>query len=136
MPCLLQLFIEEREAKSPYITQRKQPCSRKGNDMNKEERLRTIQSWQRIMLRIREHEAGERYSQTTLKRKTDFVKLAEAFGAKGFRADDKASLDIALKQALESDGPCLIDCIIDKDDMVMPMIPPGKSVDCLLMRFR
>lgn len=91
--------------------------------------LGNVRQWQTMFY-------GERYSQTTLNRKTDFVKLAEAFGAKGLRADDKESLDKALKQAFETDGPCLIDCIIDKDDMVMPMIPPGKSVDSLLMRFR
>ncbi|MBP3327904.1 MAG: biosynthetic-type acetolactate synthase large subunit [Clostridia bacterium] len=91
--------------------------------------LGNVRQWQTMFY-------GERYSQTTLNRKTDFVKLAEAFGAKGFRADDKDSLDKALKEAFASKSPCVVECIIDKDEMVLPMIPPGKSIDSLLMRFR
>ncbi len=91
--------------------------------------LGNVRQWQTMFY-------GERYSQTTLNRKTDFVKLAEAFGAKGFRADDKESLNKALKEAFEAKSPCLVECIIDKDEMVLPMIPPGKSIDSLLMRFR
>ena len=91
--------------------------------------LGNVRQWQTMFY-------GERYSQTTLNRKTDFVKLAEAFGAKGFRADDKDSLDKALKEAFASKSPCVVECIIDKEEMVLPMIPPGKSIDSLLMRFR
>ncbi len=91
--------------------------------------LGNVRQWQTMFY-------GERYAQTTLNRKTDFVKLAEAFGAKGFRADDKESLDKALKEAFASKSPCLVECIIDKDEMVLPMIAPGKSIDSLLMRFR
>ncbi|MBQ8784122.1 MAG: biosynthetic-type acetolactate synthase large subunit [Clostridia bacterium] len=91
--------------------------------------LGNVRQWQTMFY-------GERYSQTTLNRKTDFVKLAEAFGAKGFRADDKDSLNEALKEAFASKSPCVVECIIDKDEMVLPMIPPGKSIDSLLMRFR
>ena len=91
--------------------------------------LGNVRQWQTMFY-------GERYSQTTLNRKTDFVKLAEAFGAKGLRADDKDSLDKALKEAFASKSPCVVECIIDKDEMVLPMIPPGKSIDSLLMRFR
>ncbi len=91
--------------------------------------LGNVRQWQTMFY-------GERYSQTTLNRKTDFVKLAEAFGAKAFRADDKESLNKALKEAFEAKSPCLVECIIDKDEMVLPMIPPGKSIDSLLMKFR
>ncbi len=91
--------------------------------------LGNVRQWQTMFY-------GERYSQTTLGRKTDFVKLAEAFGAKGFRADDKDSLNKALNEAFASKSPCVVECIIDKDEMVLPMIPPGKSIDSLLMRFR
>lgn len=91
--------------------------------------LGNVRQWQTMFF-------GERYAQTTLNRKTDFVKLAEAFGAKGFRADDKESLNKALEEAFASKSPCVVECIIDKDEMVLPMIPPGKSIDSLLMRFR
>ncbi len=91
--------------------------------------LGNVRQWQTMFF-------GERYAQTTLNRKTDFVKLAEAFGAKGFRADDKDTLNKALEEAFASKSPCVVECIIDKDEMVLPMIPPGKSIDSLLMRFR
>lgn len=91
--------------------------------------LGNVRQWQTMFY-------GERYSQTTLDRKTDFVKLADAFGATGFRADDKKSLAEALDKAFALKSPCLVECIIDKDEMVLPMIAPGKSIDDLLMRFR
>lgn len=59
------------------------------------------------------------YSETTLARKTDFVKLAEAFGASGYRADSEASLKLALDHAFAADGPVVIDCMIDSDERVL-----------------
>ena len=91
--------------------------------------LGNVRQWQTMFY-------GERYSQTTLGRKTDFMKLADAFGATGFRADDKKSLADALDKAFALKSPCLVECIIDKDEMVLQMIAPGKSIDDLLMRFR
>ena len=76
---------------------------------------------------------GKRYSCTTLDRKTDYVKLAEAFGALGFRATTLEELDAALKQALASGRPCVIDAVIDRDEKVLPMIPPGGSIDDIVM---
>ena len=76
---------------------------------------------------------GKRYSCTTLDRKTDYVKLAEAFGALGFRATTVEELDSALKQALASGRPCIIDAVIDRDEKVLPMIPPGGSIDDIVM---
>lgn len=73
------------------------------------------------------------YSHTTLNRGTDFVKLAEAFGAKGFRADNITDFRNYFKQAFETDGPVLIDCIVDPDEKVLPMIPPNGSVDDLIV---
>jgi len=70
----------------------------------------------------------KKYSQTTLDRKTDFVKLAEAFGANGKRVTDLAGLKEALS-SLENGVPTVIDCIIDIDEMVLPMIPPGGGVE-------
>ena len=69
-----------------------------------------------------------RYSQTTLNRKTDFVKLAEAFGAKGFRVTEKDQLEGVLKEALESKEPVLIDYRINCDKKVFPMVAPGAPI--------
>jgi acetolactate synthase-1/2/3 large subunit len=76
----------------------------------------------------------QRYSQTTLNRKTDFVKLAEAFGATGFRVMDIKMLKEALDTAFKTQGPVVIDCSISQDEKVLPMIPPGGSIDNIITR--
>lgn len=71
----------------------------------------------------------KRYSSTTLERKTDYVKLAEAFGAKGFRCTTPDQLRSALTEALNhQNGPTVIECIIDRDERVLPMIAAGKDI--------
>ena len=69
-----------------------------------------------------------RYSQTILDRKTDFPALARAFGAAGYSAASLSDLDGILKSLPDNGGPCLIDCKIDKDEKVFPMIPAGGTV--------
>lgn len=76
---------------------------------------------------------GKRYSQTTLERATDYVKLAEAFGAKGFRATTIDELKAALKEAYSLKKPCIIEAVIDRDEKVLPMIPPGQTIDEIVM---
>lgn len=76
----------------------------------------------------------QRYSQTILNRKTDFVKLAEAFGATGYRVEDMDTLQSVLDKAFAATGPVLIDCVIDKDEKVLPMIPPGGSIDNIITK--
>ncbi len=76
---------------------------------------------------------GRRYSSTDPHRKTDFVKLAEAFGAKGRRCENLAAFREAMAWALEQNGPVWIDCAIDKDEKVLPMIPAGGSVNDIIM---
>ena len=71
---------------------------------------------------------GERYSATILDRGTDFVKLIEAYGGKGFSIHKLSELEKALEERKTIAGPVLLDCHIDKDEKVLPMIPPGKSV--------
>ena len=73
------------------------------------------------------------YSNTTLDRKTDFVKLAEAFGAKGYRATDAEEFREAFTKAYNEEGPTVIDLIIDKDDMVLPMLRAGGTFDHLIL---
>ena len=84
--------------------------------------LGMVRQWQTLFF-------DKNYSQTTLNRKTDFVKLAEAFGGKGARVYDHKELTKALEEAFKSDGPYLIDCVIDMDEMVLPMIPPGGTMN-------
>jgi len=88
--------------------------------------LGMVRQWQTMFF-------GERHSQSTLQRKTDFVALAKAFGAEGYRADSLDELEDAL-QNLPSNGPVVIDCQIDRDEMVYPMVPPGGSVKNILTR--
>jgi acetolactate synthase-1/2/3 large subunit len=75
----------------------------------------------------------KRYAQTTLKRKTDFVALAKAFGAEGKSAASLAQLENAL-ETLSDRLPTVIDCPIDMDEKVFPMIPPGGSVKNIIVK--
>ena len=76
---------------------------------------------------------GERYSATILDRGTDFVKLIEAYGGKGFSIHKLSELEKALEERKNIAGPVLFDCHIDKDEKVLPMIPPGKSVADIIL---
>ncbi len=85
--------------------------------------LGMVRQWQTLFF-------GKRYSNTVLAdRKTDFVKLAEAFGAKGLRASTRDEFDNAFREAKNAGCPVVIDTVIDKDEFVLPMLPPGGSVD-------
>ena len=66
---------------------------------------------------------GKRYAATTPERKTNFPKLAEAFGAKGFSASNPAEFEEVFKKALQEKGPVWIDCAISREERVLPMIP-------------
>lgn len=76
---------------------------------------------------------GKRYSNTDPHRKTDFVKLAEGFGAKGYRAATPAEFKAAFADAMKQKGPSWIDCRIGKDEKVLPMIPGGGTVNDIIM---
>lgn len=88
--------------------------------------LGMVRQWQTLFF-------DKHYSNTTLERQTDFVKLAEAFGMPGFRAATLAELKAVLPKAFAVDGPVLIDCAIDCDAFVLPMLPPGGSVDDIIV---
>lgn len=75
---------------------------------------------------------GKRYSQTDPERQTDFVRVIEGFGGKGYRASTLAEFKAAYKQAQQDNCPVWIDCTIDKDDRVLPLIPAGKTVDDII----
>ncbi len=89
--------------------------------------LGMVRQWQTLFYH-------QHYSNTTLNRKTDFVKLAEAFGAKGYRVSAPEAFKEAFDTAYHTDGPVLIDCLIDKDEFVLPMLPPGGSMDDIITR--
>ena len=76
---------------------------------------------------------GKRYAATDPGRKTDFVKIAEGFGAKGYRCETPAEFRAALADAMQQKGPTWIDCRIDKDEKVLPMIPGGGDVSDIIM---
>ena len=75
----------------------------------------------------------KRYSDTDPHRRTDFVKLAEGFGAKGYRAETPAEFKAAFADAMKQKGPSWIDCRIGKDEKVLPMIPGGGSINDIIM---
>ncbi len=89
--------------------------------------LGMVRQWQKLFY-------DKRYSSTVLDRRTDFVKLAEAFGLKARRAETKAEFEAAIKEALAQNGPYLIDAVIDKDELVLPMLPPDGSVDNIITK--
>ncbi|MBQ8834301.1 MAG: biosynthetic-type acetolactate synthase large subunit [Oscillospiraceae bacterium] len=90
--------------------------------------LGMVRQWQTLFF-------DKHYSNTMLTgRQTDFVKLAEAFGAKASRALTLEELESSLQEAFAWNGPYLIDCAIDKDEFVLPMLPPGGSMDDIIVR--
>ena len=89
--------------------------------------LGMVRQWQTLFF-------DKHYSNTVLDRKTDFVQLAKAFGADGQAVNTVEGLDAALKTAFEHKGPYVIDCAIDKDEFVLPMLPPGGSMDDIIVK--
>ena len=89
--------------------------------------LGMVRQWQTLFF-------NKHYSNTILDRKTDFAALARAFGADGEAVDTVAALDKAFEHAFSCDGPYVIDCRIDKDEFVLPMLPPGGSMDDIIMK--
>ena len=83
--------------------------------------LGMVRQWQNLFY-------GQRYSATVLNDGVDFAKLAEAMGAVGIRVTTQEEFQEAFAKALQSDGPVLIDCQIDCDDKVWPMVAPGAAI--------
>lgn len=84
--------------------------------------LGMVRQWQTLFY-------GERYSHTILNDGIDFVKLSEAMGATGVRVTTIEEFEKAFKEALDAKGPVVIDCMIDEDDKVWPMVAPGAPID-------
>ncbi|PWG18241.1 acetolactate synthase 3 large subunit [Salibaculum griseiflavum] len=90
------------------------------------ERLGMVRQWQELL-------HGERYSSSWSEALPDFVKLAEAFGAKGIQCHDPADLDDAIMEMLNHDGPVIFDCLVEKHENCFPMIPSGKAHNEMLL---
>ena len=88
--------------------------------------LGMVRQWQTLLY-------GKRYSSTDPQRKTDYVKLAEGFGAKGWHCETPQEFEAALKEALKNDGPSWIECVIEKDEKVLPMIPAGATIEDIIL---
>jgi len=90
------------------------------------ERLGMVRQWQELL-------HGERYSHSWSEALPDFVKLAEAFGAKGILCTDPADLDDAIMEMLDHDGPVIFDCLVEKHENCFPMIPSGEPHNKMLL---
>lgn len=90
--------------------------------------LGMVRQWQTLFF-------GKRYSNTVLTdRRTDFVKLADAFGAVGYRVDNLADFERVFREAVASGETVIIDTLIDKDEFVLPMLPPGGAIDDMITK--
>jgi acetolactate synthase-1/2/3 large subunit len=83
--------------------------------------LGMVRQWQELF-------HGKRYSSTIIKGSVDFVKLAEAFGATGLRVTKPEEVEPAIKKALATDGPVLVDCQVEPEENVWPMVPAGAPI--------
>ncbi|MQY42943.1 acetolactate synthase 3 large subunit [Epibacterium sp. SM1969] len=90
------------------------------------ERLGMVRQWQELL-------HGERYSHSWSESLPDFVKLAEAFGAKGICVSDPKDLDDAIMEMINYDGPVIFDCLVEKHENCFPMIPSGKAHNDMLL---
>ena len=88
--------------------------------------LGMVRQWQTLLYE-------KRYSSTDPHRRTDYVKLAEGFGAKGWHCETPQEFEAALQEALKNDGPSWIECVIDKDEKVLPMIPAGATIEDIIL---
>ncbi|MBR3405212.1 MAG: biosynthetic-type acetolactate synthase large subunit [Firmicutes bacterium] len=89
--------------------------------------LGMVRQWQTLFY-------GKRYSNTTMQPVLDYVKLADAFGIKGYKVTDEAGFAAAFEEAYNSFRPALIDVKIDVDEMVLPMLPPGGSIEQMITK--
>ena len=90
------------------------------------ERLGMVRQWQELL-------HGERYSHSWSEALPDFVKLADAFGGKGWRVSDPADLDDAIMEMITYDGPVIFDCRVEKHENCFPMIPSGNAHNQMIM---
>ncbi|MCK7593615.1 acetolactate synthase 3 large subunit [Pseudomarimonas salicorniae] len=90
------------------------------------EYLGMVRQWQQLL-------HGSRYAHSYSEALPDFVKLAEAYGAKGLRATKPAELDDVIRAMIDHDGPVIVDCVVDKMENCYPMIPSGAAHDEMIL---
>lgn len=83
--------------------------------------LGMVRQWQDLFY-------GKRYSSTVLDDAVDFVKVSEGMGAKAYKVTDAEEFEAALKESIELNIPCVIECVIDREDKVFPMVSPGAAI--------
>lgn len=88
--------------------------------------LGMVRQWQNLFY-------GKRYSSTTLERDTDFVKIAEGYGAFAIKVDTNAGVEDALKKAIDHDGPVVVDLTVDENQMATPIVPPGANIENMVV---
>jgi acetolactate synthase-1/2/3 large subunit len=84
-----------------------------------------VRQWQKLF-------SNKRYMDTDIGEDVDYIKLAEAYGIKASRVKDLSTLQKTVAEIGKIAEPTLIECKIDKDDCVMPMVPPGEAIDELI----
>jgi acetolactate synthase-1/2/3 large subunit len=82
--------------------------------------LGMVRQWQELFY-------GARYSSTCLASNPDFVKIAEAYGVKGIKVEDKKDVDAGLLEMMKHDGPVVLECMVDREEGVYPMVPAGAA---------
>ena len=87
--------------------------------------LGMVRQWQKLFY-------NNRFSQTDIRKKTDYVKFAESFGAKGMKIEKEEDIMPVLKEALSTPSPVVVDCRISNDENVLPMIRPGATYDTII----
>ena len=80
--------------------------------------LGMVRQWQELFY-------DGRYSSTCLASNPDFIKIAEAYGVKGIRVDDKKNVDAGIKEMIKHDGPVVLEVVVDREEGVYPMVPAG-----------
>ena len=88
--------------------------------------LGMVRQWQELLYE-------RRYSSTDLTAQPDFVKVAEAFGAVGLRATKPDEVEKVIRQAMETPRPVIMDFVVDREECVLPMVPPGKATHEMLL---
>ena len=84
--------------------------------------LGMVRQWQTLFY-------GKRYSNTILRDKVDYVKVSEALGAKAFEITRREEVDDVIRAAMEAKEPVVINCVLDQDDKVWPMVAPGEPIE-------
>src|SRR5690606_997451 len=86
-----------------------------------------VRQWQQLF-------HGNRLAASVFAGNPDFVRVAEAYGIRGLRIDDPARLPAGVREALEYDGPVVVDCIVRQEENVLPMVPPGAALREMIER--